>query len=123
MVLLKELGELNSPHDEHLIETSTKDYLQTALSNEFISYMAEKNGEPVSISGLVLFKRLPYLENLKGIEAYILNMYAVPQYRMEMVWLEDCLNNVLKKAKKWELNGFGCTHLRMESSFIERWVL
>jgi hypothetical protein len=50
---------LNSPHDEHLIETSTKDYLQTALSNEFISYMAEKNGEPVSISGLVLFKGRP----------------------------------------------------------------
>ncbi|WP_256218371.1 hypothetical protein [Bacillus sp. MUM 116] len=70
LALLKELGELNSPEDELLMETSTRDYLQKALSNnEFISYMAEMNGEPVSISGMVLFKRPPYLENLQGIEA------------------------------------------------------
>jgi ribosomal protein S18 acetylase RimI-like enzyme len=103
LALLKELGELNSPHDEHLIETSTKDYLQTALSNEFISYMAEKNGEPVSISGLVLFKRPPYLENLKGIEAYILNMYTVPQYRGNGLagrLLEQCIEESKKVGVK-----------------------
>jgi GNAT superfamily N-acetyltransferase len=55
--LLKELGELKSPEEEHLIETSTRDYLNTALSkNEFISYMVEKKGVPVSISGMVLFR-------------------------------------------------------------------
>ncbi|MEH7309211.1 GNAT family N-acetyltransferase [Neobacillus drentensis] len=96
LALLKELGELNSPQEEHLMETSTREYLQTALSNnEFISYMAEKNGKPVSISGMVLFKRPPYLENLQGIEAYILNMYTVPMYRSNGLarrLLEQCID-------------------------------
>ncbi|MFF2587720.1 GNAT family N-acetyltransferase [Peribacillus butanolivorans] len=82
LALLKELGELKSLQEEHLMETSTREYLQKALSkNEFISYIAESNGEAISISGMVLFQRPPYLENLHGVEAYILNMYTIPEYR------------------------------------------
>jgi ribosomal protein S18 acetylase RimI-like enzyme len=96
LALLKELGELNSSKEEYLMETSTREYLQTAISNnEFISYMAEKNGEPISISGMVLFKRPPYLENLQGIEAYILNMYTIPKYRgnnLARKLLVQCIN-------------------------------
>ncbi|MFE4352226.1 GNAT family N-acetyltransferase [Peribacillus butanolivorans] len=82
LALLKELGELKSLQEEQLMETSTREYLQKALSkNEFISYIAESNGEAISISGMVLFQRPPYLENLHGVEAYILNMYTIPEYR------------------------------------------
>lgn len=36
------------------METSTREYLHKALSkNEFISYIAESNGEAISISGMV----------------------------------------------------------------------
>ncbi|MGG0288902.1 hypothetical protein ABEY41_28330 [Peribacillus butanolivorans] len=39
LALLKELGELKSLQEEYLMETSTREYLQKALSkNEFISY-------------------------------------------------------------------------------------
>ncbi|CAM3725259.1 GNAT family N-acetyltransferase [Alicyclobacillus pomorum] len=102
--LLKELGELKSLQEEHLIETSTREYLQKALSNnEFISYMAESKGEAVSISGMVLFKRPPYLENLRGIEAYILNMYTVPDYRgkgLARRLLESCIDECKKIGVK-----------------------
>jgi ribosomal protein S18 acetylase RimI-like enzyme len=104
LALLKELGELNSSQDELIMETSTREYLQKALSNnEFISYMAEMNGEPVSISGMVLFKRPPYLENLQGIEAYILNMYTVPEYRgkgLAKRLLENCIEESKKSGVK-----------------------
>ncbi|MDQ0199933.1 GNAT family N-acetyltransferase [Neobacillus ginsengisoli] len=104
LALLKELDELNSPQDELLMKTSTREYLQKALSkNEFISYMAEMNGEPVSISGMVLFKRPPYLENLQGIEAYILNMYTVPEYRgkgLAKRLLENCIDESKKSGVK-----------------------
>jgi ribosomal protein S18 acetylase RimI-like enzyme len=104
LALLKELGEVNSSQDEFLMETSTREYLQKALSNnEFISYMAEMNGEPVSISGMVLFKRPPYLENLQGIEAYILNMYTVPEYRgkgLAKRLLENCIEESKKSGVK-----------------------
>lgn len=82
LALLKELDEIKSDQEEHLIVTATREYLEKALAhNEFLSYMAESNGEAVSISGMVLFKRPPYLENLQGVEAYILNMYTAPAHR------------------------------------------
>lgn len=104
LALLKELDELSSPQEEQLMETATREYLQTALLNhEFISYMAETNGEPVSISGMVLFKRPPYLENLQGIEAYILNMYTVPKFRgkgLAKRLLEECIDESKKSGVK-----------------------
>lgn len=104
LALLKELGELNSPQEEQLLATSTRGYLQKALlNNEFISYMAETNGIPVSISGMVIFKRPPYLENLQGIEAYILNMYTVPEYRgkgFAKKLLENCIDESKKSGVK-----------------------
>lgn len=109
LALLKELDELSSPQEEQLMETATRKYLQTALSNnEFISYMAEINGEPVGISGMVLFIRPPYLENLNGIEAYILNMYTSPEYRgkgLAKQLLEHCIN----ECKRSGLNASGCS--------------
>ncbi|XRG77082.1 GNAT family N-acetyltransferase [Rossellomorea sp. GAMAL-10_SWC] len=102
--LLNELEELKSLEEEKLIETSTREYLNTALSkNEFISYMAENNGVPVSISGMVLFKRPPYLENLQGIEAYILNMYTVNEFRgngLARRLLEKCIDECKKNGVK-----------------------
>ena len=104
LALLKELGEIKSSQDEALIVTSTRDYLEKALSNnEFISYIAVSNGEFVSISGMVIFKRPPYLENLKGIEAYIMNMYTVPEYRgtgLGKKLLENCIEESKKNGVK-----------------------
>ncbi|ODG90130.1 MULTISPECIES: GNAT family N-acetyltransferase [Bacillaceae] len=102
--LLNELGELKSHEEDKLIETSTREYLNTALSkNEFISFMVVNNGVPVSISGMVLFKRPPYLENLQGIEAYILNMYTVSEFRgkgLARKLLEKCIYECKKNGVK-----------------------
>lgn len=101
LALLEELGEVNSKEEKHLMETSTKEYLQKALSNnEFISYMAEINGEPASISGMVIFHRPPYLENLQGMEAYILNMYTVPKYRGNGL-AKQLLQNCIDESKNY----------------------
>jgi ribosomal protein S18 acetylase RimI-like enzyme len=93
--LLKELGEIKSSQEEQLVLSSTKQYLnQTLSNNEFISYLAKFNGEAVSVSGVVIFKRPPYPENLNGIEAYILNMYTIPEHRGKGISrkvLESCI--------------------------------
>ncbi|KOO48786.1 GNAT family N-acetyltransferase [Viridibacillus arvi] len=82
LALLKELGEIKSHEEELIIVNSTRDYLEEALvNNEFISYIAEINGEVVSIGSMVIFRRPSYLENLQGIEAYILNMYTLSEHR------------------------------------------
>lgn len=74
--LFKELGEVRSEQEETLVITATKEYLEEALTNnEFISYLALLNDHVISVSGMVLFKRPPYLENLKGLEAHIEYVY------------------------------------------------
>jgi len=104
LALFKELGEIKSLQEERLVETSTREYLQKALSNnEFISYMAETNREAVGICELVLFKRPPYLENPQGTEAYILNMYTVPEYRgngLGQRLLGECIEESKKSGVK-----------------------
>ncbi|WP_226528892.1 GNAT family N-acetyltransferase [Metabacillus niabensis] len=96
IALLKELGEIKSSQEEQLVRSSTKEYLQQAISNnEFISYIARCNGETVGASGVVIIKRPPYLENLNGMEAYILNMYTIPQHRgrgISRKLLESCID-------------------------------
>lgn len=98
--MLEELGEFNSLQDKTLVEESTRNYLLQSLSNnKFISYMAEIDGKPVSISGMVFFHRPPYLENLQGIEAYILNMYTIPTYRGNGL-AKSLLNHCIEESRK-----------------------
>ncbi|MFE4897717.1 GNAT family N-acetyltransferase [Peribacillus butanolivorans] len=105
------------------METSTREYLQKALSkNEFISYIAESNGEAISISGMVLFQRPPYLENLHGVEAYILNMYTIPEYRGKGL-AKRMLKKCIDESRNSVLNGFGCTPLKMENIYTKKWAL
>jgi ribosomal protein S18 acetylase RimI-like enzyme len=98
--LIKELGEVRSEQEEALILTATREYLEEALSsNEFISYLALANHQVISVSGMVLFKRPPFLENLKGLKAYILNMYTNPPYRGKGL-AKKLLENCMEECKK-----------------------
>jgi ribosomal protein S18 acetylase RimI-like enzyme len=98
--LFKELGEVRSEQEEALVITVTREYLEEVLSkNEFISYLALLNGEVISVSGMALFKRPPYLENLKGLEAYILNMYTIPPYRRKGL-ARSLLERLIEECKK-----------------------
>ncbi|QTL52644.1 GNAT family N-acetyltransferase [Priestia aryabhattai] len=57
----------------------------------------------MSVSGVSFFKRPPYLENLEGIEAYILNMYTLPNHRSQGLarqLLEKCIEECKKRNVK-----------------------
>lgn len=59
-------------------------YLQEAMrSGEFVAYLAESGGVIVATSGLTLYRTAPHPGNLAGVNAYILNMYTVPDRRGE----------------------------------------
>lgn len=80
--LLKEVNELRSDEEERSFRLATKNYLQTALqTNQFASYIATIDDTVVSMSGITFFERPPYIGNFEGKEAYILNMYTVPECR------------------------------------------
>jgi GNAT superfamily N-acetyltransferase len=62
--------------------TQNQKYFADALpTGDFVAWIAEIDGKIVASSGLVLFRRPPHLENLSGVEAYIMNMYTMPEWR------------------------------------------
>ncbi|MGE1115157.1 GNAT family N-acetyltransferase [Priestia aryabhattai] len=102
--LLKEVNEIQTEEEETQIIHATKNYLETEISNHnFVSYIAKNDEEVVSISGVSFFKRPPYLENLQGVEAYILNMYTLPSHRNQGLarqLLEKCIEECKKRDVK-----------------------
>ncbi|AGX02644.1 MULTISPECIES: GNAT family N-acetyltransferase [Bacillus] len=104
ILLLKELGELASPKEEDILSAATRDYLQVALANgEFISYLAERDGKMAASSGIAIFRRPPYPGNIKGVEAYILNMYTLPEFRglgIGKRLLQECLDECRARGVK-----------------------
>lgn len=104
VALLKEVGELYSQKEEDSFRLATKQYLQTEMqTKQFVAYVVEVNGTVVSISGITFFRRPPYIENLEGKEAYILNMYTLPQHRghgMAKQLLHHCIEECKKNDVK-----------------------
>ncbi|MDF2013302.1 GNAT family N-acetyltransferase [Priestia megaterium] len=102
--LLKEVNEIQTEEEEVQIIHATKNYLETEIPNHnFVSYIAKNDEEVVSVSGVSFFKRPPYLENLQGVEAYILNMYTLPSHRKQGLarqLLEKCIAECKKRDVK-----------------------
>ncbi|MBE5102174.1 GNAT family N-acetyltransferase [Priestia aryabhattai] len=104
VALLKEVDEIQTKEEEAKIISATKNYLETEIPNHnFVSYIAKNDEEIVSVSGVSFFKRPPYLENLQGGEAYILNMYTLPNHRRQGLarqLLEKCIEECEKRNVK-----------------------
>lgn len=82
MALLRESGL--AAHDEHglALAQATREYFERAIpTGQFRVWIAEAGGQIVASSGLVFCERPPLVDNLSGIEAYVMNMYTLPEWR------------------------------------------
>ena len=84
MQLFCEVGELASPQADPALWQATVDYFTRAMSEEgALSWLAEVDKQVVAAGTLAMFVRPPYPGNLAGKEAYLLNMYTLPDYRKQ----------------------------------------
>ena len=82
VALQREMGHLGGATPEDAFARATRRYLAEALpSGAFIAWVAVADGQVVASSGLVFIARPPSARNLSGLEAHILNMYTVPEWR------------------------------------------
>lgn len=80
--LFRETGDLQSEEPSPALIEATRTYLVNNLPTEqFIAWIAEAEGRIVGISGLTFFEKPPTDRNLSGLEAYVMNMYTVPEWR------------------------------------------
>ena len=82
------LMEEEHPFDDEVaratyLQATRQYFARTIPSEEFISWVAEADGAVVAISGLIFFLRPPWLTNPSGREAFILNMYTMPEWRSQ----------------------------------------
>lgn len=80
--LLRETGNSGQTTPVAALGEAIRQYLhQTLPQGEFIGWVAEAEGQIVSTVGLVFFRRPPIDDNLVGLEAYLMNVYTVPDWR------------------------------------------
>ena len=97
--LFKELGEISEYMDASELELATKQYFLSHINRDLISWGIFQQGKLVAIGSLCLFTRIPYQENLSGLEGYILNIYTSPQF-IKYGYANQILDTIIEYSHK-----------------------
>lgn len=83
IALFREMGLLNNKITVESFQKACKDFFSQFIPiEEFLSWVAEDDkGEIIATSGLVYLQKPPDPRNMRGIEAYVMNMYTLPEWR------------------------------------------
>ncbi len=80
--LLREAGNLQSDTPTAALIEAIRQYLTKTLpTGQFVAWVAQVNSEIIGTSGMVMFEKPPVYGNLLGLDAYIMNIYTVPNWR------------------------------------------
>lgn len=97
--LFEELGEISKDDDISELKSSTKQYYLSHINKDLICWGIFQKEKLVAIGSLCLFTRIPYKENLSGLEGYILNIYTSPQFR-KCGFANKILDNIIEYSQK-----------------------
>ncbi len=79
---LRDMGAAGAEHQAPALMGATRAYFARALlTDAFVAFVAEHEGQIVATSGLVIFERPPYGGRLPVRVTYVLNMYVLPDWR------------------------------------------
>lgn len=84
LALLCDAGNLTAGADRAALAAAIRRYLAEGLpSGEFIAWVAvdPAGDQIIGSSGLVFLHRPPSWGNLAGLEAYVMNIYTLPEWR------------------------------------------
>lgn len=101
--LFEELGEIHKCRDITELKSATKQYYMSHINKVLLCWGIFQERKLVSIGSLCLFARIPYEENLSGLEGYILNIYTLPLYR-KCGFANQILDMIIEYSKKNHIN-------------------
>lgn len=79
---LRQIGNVVPETDTTALARAIRSFLSAKMpKDEFVAWVADVDGRIVGTSGLVVFESLPVAGNLSGLEAYVMNMYTVAEWR------------------------------------------
>lgn len=97
--LFEELGEISQNTDISELKLKTEQYFLTHINRDLMSWGMLQEDKLVAIGSMCLFSRIPYFENLSGLEGYILNIYTLPQFR-KCGLANQILENIIEYSRK-----------------------
>ncbi len=81
MALIREANHLEETEDISELQNNIAVYLRENISEKFLAWLVEDEGEIVAASGMNLFQKPPTYINPTGKEAFIMNIYVEPRSR------------------------------------------
>ncbi|WP_433944724.1 GNAT family N-acetyltransferase [Paenibacillus sp. SN-8-1] len=82
IALLQEVGKMGNKEELEEVRNANRLYYEKHLkSGDYISFVTESQGQIIGTIGLIIINRPPYLHNLLGMDAYIMNVYTTPDFR------------------------------------------
>ncbi|MFW9852202.1 MAG: GNAT family N-acetyltransferase [Candidatus Thorarchaeota archaeon] len=97
---LYEAEEITEDTPSEELRNSLYDFFQRNMKSEqFISWIAVQEDEIVATSGLVFYEIPPLFENISGKEAYLMNMYTIPNLRRKGMGTK-LLKKLIEEARK-----------------------
>lgn len=123
--LFEELGEVSKDIDIAELEIVTKQYYLSHINKDLISWGIFQKGKLIAIGSLCIFTRIPYNENLSGLEGYILNIYTSKQFR-KCGFANQILDNLIEYSHKnnikrlWLNSSEQGKRLYLEKGFIKK---
>lgn len=93
--LLIELEEINDKNKDFKLEEATKQYYLSHINKDLFCWGILHKNKLAAIGSMCLFERIPYEENLIGLEGYILNIYTSPAYRKQR-YARSILDEIIK---------------------------
>nr|WP_314860117.1 GNAT family N-acetyltransferase [uncultured Undibacterium sp.] len=82
MRLFEDAAEFNGQGPDEAVRLATITYFAESIENHLsMTWVADIDGRVVSLGSLAFFNRPPFPSNLTGKEAYLFNMYTLPEHR------------------------------------------
>ncbi len=81
---LQELGTIGNEKEAEILAKKSRDFfLRNMASKEALIWFIEKDDKIVSTGAFLIFKHPPLSIKETGIDAYIFNIYTLPEYRRQ----------------------------------------
>jgi GNAT superfamily N-acetyltransferase len=112
MKLLFELGKLEKEDGTAKLQDATRSYFINKIqAGEFRVWIAENAGQIIGMTCIQFIEHPPVYENINGIEAHVMDVYTVKEFRGQGIAKAILLRIIdyakEKKAKRVVLNTLG----------------
>ena len=123
--LFLELGEVSNEMDISELKSATEQYYLSHINKDLLCWGLYQEGKIVAIGSLCLFSRIPYQENLRGTEGYILNIYTSVHFR-KRGFASQILDTIMAHSRQhhikrlWLSSSEQGKHLYARKEFIKK---